>query len=270
MTTLTMPAPGAAVHRTSPARAMRHALSLAGRNLVKMRKSPESLIDVTLQPILFLVLFVFLFGGAISGNWHLYLESLVPGLMVQNTMFASMGTGYGLGTDLDKGVFDRFRSLPIARSAPLVGAVLGDTIRLVVAMVVLLSFASILGFRVHTNPVSALVAVALMVLAGLALCWIGVFVAMLVKSPQAMQGVMIAFIMPLSFGSNVFVPSSTLPGWLQAWTNISPVSKLVDAARGLMLGGAVATPVLAALAWLVGIVAVFFPLAMWAYRRRVD
>lgn len=269
MTTIAVGGPPVAVRRTNPVRAVRHALSLAGRNLIKMRKNPESLADVTLQPILFLVMFVFLFGGAISGNWHTYMETLVPGLMVQNTLFASMGTGYGLVTDLDKGVFDRFRSLPIARSAPLLGAVLGDTIRLVVAMVVLVAFASILGFRVHTNPGFALLAVVLMVVAGLAMCWIGVFVAMLVKSPQAMQGVMIAFMMPLTFGSNVFVPSSTMPGWLRAWTSISPVSKLVDTGRGLMLGGPIAAPLLSAAVWLIAVVAVFFPLAMWRYRRRV-
>jgi oleandomycin transport system permease protein len=267
MTALTLDAPVA--HRMSPVRTLRHGLSLAGRGVIKIRKNPEMLLDVTLQPILFLVMFVFLFGGAISGNWHVYMESLVPGLMVQNTMFASLGTGYGLSTDIDKGVFDRFRSLPIGRSAPLVGAVLGDTVRLITAMLVLLAFASVLGFRAHTNPAVLLVSVLLMVLAGLALCWIGVFVAMLVKSPQAMQGVMVAIMMPLSFGSNVFVPSSTMPGWLRAWTDISPVSKLVDANRGLVLGGAVAGPLLEALAWLVGIVVVFFPLANWAYRRRV-
>ncbi|HWC81205.1 MAG TPA: ABC transporter permease [Pseudonocardiaceae bacterium] len=267
MTALTLDAPVRT--RMSPARTFRHGLALAGRGVIKIRKNPEILLDVTLQPILFLVMFVFLFGGAISGNWHVYMESLVPGLMVQNTMFASMGTGYGLSTDIEKGVFDRFRSMPIGRSAPLLGAVLGDTVRLITAMVVLIGFASILGFRAHTNPFALVVSVALMVLAGLALCWIGVFVGMLVKSPQAMQGIMVAIMMPLSFGSNVFVPTSTMPGWLQAFTRISPVSKLVDANRGLVLGGAVGTPLLEALAWLVGIVAVFFPLANWAYRRRV-
>jgi oleandomycin transport system permease protein len=268
MTTMsaTLPAPPPVIN---PARALRHGLSLAGRSIIKIRKNPESLIDVTLQPILFLVLFVFLFGGAISGNWHTYLQTLVPGLMVQNTLFASMGTGNALSTDISKGVFDRFRSLPIARSAPLVGAVLGDTVRFVVAMVVLLSFASILGFRIHTNPVEALLAVLLMVAAGLALCWVGVWVGMLVKSPTAAQGVMVAVMMPLTFGSDLFVASSTLPGWLRTWTSISPVSKLIDVARGLMLGGPVGAPLLASVAWMVGFLVVFFPLAMRTYRRRI-
>ncbi len=267
MNTATLPAAPRRV--INPARALRHGLSLAGRSIIKIRKNPESLLDVTLQPILFLVMFVFLFGGAISGNWHVYLQTLVPGLMVQNTLFASMGTGNALSTDISKGVFDRFRSLPIARSAPLVGAVLGDTVRFVVAMTVLLSFASILGFRVHTNPVEALLAVLVMIAAGLAMCWLGVWVGMLVKSPTAAQGVMVAVMMPLTFGSNVFVASSTMPGWLQTWTSVSPVSKLVDVTRGLMLGGPIGGPLFAAFLWMVGFLAVFFPLAMRSYKRRM-
>jgi oleandomycin transport system permease protein len=252
-----------------PARTIRHGLTLAGRSIGKIRKNPEVLIDVTLQPILFLVLFVFLFGGAISGDWHTYLETLVPGIMAQGTLMASVGTGIALGTDITKGVFDRFRSLPIARSAPLIGAVVGDSVRFLTATVVTLVFAMILGFRVHTSPFALLVAVVIMLAAGLGLCWIGVFVSMLVRSPQTAQGVLVAFILPLSFGSNVFVPSATLPGFLHTWADISPVSKLADMSRGLLLGGPVAGPLLASLAWLIGIVAVFFPLAMVCYQRRV-
>ena len=269
MTTLTATMPVPARRVINPARALRHSLSLAGRSIIRIRKNPANLLDVTLQPILFLVMFVFLFGGAISGNWHTYLQTLVPGLMVQNTLFASMGTGNALSTDISKGVFDRFRSLPIARSAPLVGAVLGDAVRFVVAMIVLLGFAMILGFRIHTNPMFAVFAVLLMIVAGLALCWLGVWVGMLLPSPTAAQGVMVAVMMPLTFGSNVFVPSSTMPGWLQTWTTISPVSKLVDVARGLMSGGPIAAPLLAAAIWLLAFTAVFFPLAMAAYRRRM-
>lgn len=266
MTTIAVPAPA---RRIGPARTVRHGLTLARRSIVRIRKNPEILLDVTLQPILFLVLFVFLFGGAITGNWHLYLQTLVPGMLAQNTLMAGVGTGIALSTDITKGVFDRFRSLPIARSAPLIGAVLGDAVRFLTAEAVLLVFATILGFRIHTSPIALLGTVVLMLLAGLALCWIGVFVSMLIRSPQAAQGVLVAFVLPLSFGSNVFVPARTLPGFLHTWATISPISQLSDAARGLMLGGPVAGPVLASLAWLVGVVAVFFPLALYAYRRRV-
>ncbi|HEX3650955.1 MAG TPA: ABC transporter permease [Pseudonocardiaceae bacterium] len=262
--------PSAAAHRyVSPARTIRHGLTLAGRSIVKIRKNPEVLLDVTIQPILFLVLFVFLFGGAISGDWHTYLQTLVPGILAQGTLMASVGTGIALGTDITKGVFDRFRSLPIARSAPLIGAVIGDSVRFLTATAVTLIFAVIIGFRIHTSPLALVVAIVIMLLAGLALCWIGVFVSMLVRSPQSAQGVLVAFILPLSFGSNVFVPSGSLPGFLHTWATISPVSQLANMSRGLLIGGPVAGPLLASIAWLAGIVAVFFPLAMVFYRRRM-
>ncbi|GAB3005848.1 ABC transporter permease [Amycolatopsis acidiphila] len=253
----------------SPAKAAQHGLSLAWRGILKIRKNPEQLIDVTIQPILFLVMFVYLFGGAISGSTGAYLQTLTPGLMVQNTIMASLSAGVALNTDVSKGVFDRFRSMPIARSAPLVGAVLADIVRYLVAIVVLLAMAMIMGFRVHTNPLAAIGGAALMVVAGLCFCWIAVFVGMLVQNPGSVQGIMIAFIFPLTFGSNVFVPSGTMPGWLHAWSDISPVSLLADTMRGLLVGGDVGGPLLGALAWMAGVVVVFFPLAMRAYRRRV-
>lgn len=253
----------------SPAKAVQHGLSLAWRGVLKIRKNPEQLIDVTLQPILFLVLFVYLFGGAVAGSTGAYLQNLAPGLLVQNTIMASLSAGVALNTDVSKGVFDRFRSMPIARSAPLVGAVLADVVRYLVAITVLLVMATIMGFRVHTDPLSVLGAVALMVVAGLCFCWVAVFVGMLVENPGSVQGIMIAVIFPLTFGSNVFVPSTTMPGWLHAWSDISPVSLLADATRGLLVGGPIAGPLLGALAWMAGVVLVFFPLAMRAYRRRV-
>ncbi|WP_236796362.1 ABC transporter permease [Amycolatopsis sp. GM8] len=253
----------------SPAKAAQHGFSLAWRGILKIRKNPEQLIDVTIQPILFLVLFVYLFGGAVAGSTGAYLQNLAPGLLVQNTIMASLSAGVALNTDVSKGVFDRFRSMPIARSAPLVGAVLADIVRYLVAIAVLLITATIMGFRIHTDPGSVLVAVAVLVVAGLCFCWIAVFVGMLVSNPGSVQGIMIAFIFPLTFGSNVFVPSNTMPGWLHAWSDISPVSLLADAIRGLLVGGEVGGPLLGALAWMAGVVLVFFPLAMRAYRRRV-
>ncbi|HVW40036.1 MAG TPA: ABC transporter permease [Amycolatopsis sp.] len=260
---------GAPPRYVSPAQALQNGLSLAWRGVLKIRKNPEQLVDVTIQPILFLVLFVYLFGGAVAGSTGAYLQNLTPGLLVQNTIFASLSAGVALNTDVSKGVFDRFRSMPIARSAPLVGAVLADIVRYLVAIGVLLIMATIMGFRIHTDPGSAILAVAVMLLAGLCFCWIAVFVGMLVKSPGAVQGVMIAFMFPLTFGSNVFVPSGTMPGWLKAWSDISPVSQLADTMRGLLDGGPVGGPLLGSLAWMAGIVLVFFPLAMRAYRRRV-
>ncbi|HVV12354.1 ABC transporter permease [Amycolatopsis sp.] len=253
----------------SPAKAIQHGLSLSWRGILKIRKNPEQLVDVTLQPILFLVMFVYLFGGAISGNTGAYLQTLAPALLVQNTIMASLSAGVSLNTDVNKGVFDRFRAMPIARSAPLVGAVLADVVRYLVAIVVLLVMATIMGFRITTDPASAILGGLLMILAGLCFCWIAVFVGMLVSTPGAVQGIMIAFIFPLTFGSNVFVPSSTMPGWLRAWSDISPVSLLANTMRGLFVGGDVAGPLLGSLAWMAGVVVVFLPLAMRAYKRRV-
>jgi oleandomycin transport system permease protein len=255
--------------RISPAKALQDGFTLAWRGVLKIRKNPEQLADVTIQPILFLLMFGYLFGGAIAGDTSTYIEVLVPALMVQNTLFASLATGTSLNTDVTKGVFDRFRAMPIARSAPLIGSVVSDVVRYVVALAVLLAAAMIMGYRLHTDVGSLLVGVALMLLAGLCFCWIAVFVGMLMRSPGAVQGVMVAVMMPITFGSNVFVPSDTMPGWLRAWSDISPVSLLADTMRGLLNGGAVAGPLLGALAWLAGIVAVFFPLAMSAYQRRV-
>ncbi|WP_031467967.1 ABC transporter permease [Sciscionella sediminilitoris] len=269
MTTLTAPSTLSA-RRVSPLATLRAGVTLAGRSIIRIRKNPESLVDVTLQPIIFLLMFVYIFGGAIAGNTHQYMQFLVPGLAVQNTVFASMGIGVALNTDITKGVFDRFRTLPIARSAPLIGAVFGDVVRYVLAVGWLLVFAAILGFRVQTGFGPLLLAIVLLVAFALCMCWITVFVGLLVRSPTAVQGLMMLVVFPLTFGSNVFANPATMPGWLRAWADVNPISKISEVSRGLMVGGPVAGPLGYAALWMVGLVAVFFPLAMWAYRRRVS
>ncbi|SDG65098.1 oleandomycin transport system permease protein [Lentzea fradiae] len=250
-------------------RGARHGLTLAWRGVLKIRKNPEQLADVTIAPIILLVMFTYLFGGALAGNTDAYLQTLVPGVLVMNILQASMTAGVQLNTDVSKGVFDRFRAMPIARSAPLVGAVLADVVRYVVCVAVLLLVATVMGYRVQTGPVELLVACGLAILFGLCFCWAAVFIGMLLKTPQAVQGIMIVLIMPLTFGSNVFVGTETMPGWLRAWADVSPVSLLSDALRGLMNGGAIAGPLAGSLVWMAAAVAVFFPLATWAYRKRV-
>jgi len=247
---------------------IRHSLILAGRAVTKIKRSPEQLIDVTLQPIIFTVLFVYLFGGAISGSQHNYLEYVLPALMVQTVVFASLSIGVNLNTDIDKGVFDRFRSLPIPRSAPLVGAVLGDIVRFVTSIVVLMSFGYVIGFRIHTNPVSALLGCLLVLVFALSLSWVAVLIGMLARTAGTVQGIGFLLMFPLTFGSSMFVPVKTMPGWLQAWVKVNPVTHLVDAVRGLMLGGDTGWPVTQSLLWAIGITAVFAPLAVRAYRRR--
>jgi oleandomycin transport system permease protein len=247
---------------------IRHSLTLAGRSITKIKRNPEQLLDVTLQPIIFTVLFVYLFGGAIAGSQHSYLQTLLPALMVQTVLFLAVPIGVNLNTDIQKGVFDRFRSLPIPRSAPLVGAVLGDIVRFVTAITVLLGFGYAIGFRIGTDPFQALLACLLVLGFALALSWVAVLIGMLVREPGTVQGVGFMILFPLTFGSSMFVPVDTMPGWLQSWVEVNPVTRLVEAMRGLMLGGDVAGPVTQSLLWTAGITAVFAPLAVRAYRRR--
>jgi len=245
-------------------------LTLAWRNVIQLKHSPEKLMDVLLMPIVFLVLFLYVFGGVVAGSTQAYLEVLLPGLVGQMGVFASMGVGTALCEDIHKGVFDRFRSLPVARSAPLVGAVLGDTIRFCVVMGVLTGFGMVLGFRFHTGPLSILAAYGLAYVFYLAMCWISVLIGLVAPSPQTVQGISFIWTMPLVFGSSVLLANtSTMPGWLQAWVKVNPVTHLADAVRALTVGGPLGTHALWTLAWAAGIVAVMFPLAMRMYRRRV-
>jgi oleandomycin transport system permease protein len=266
MATLTMAAPH---RRMTPLRVARHALTLAWRAVLKIRYNPEQLLDVTLMPIVFVTMFVFLFGGAISGgNRSAYVEYVLPGIAVQTLVFGSMGVGLNLNTDITKGIFDRFRSLPIARSGPLTGLILGDVVRYAISATVVTGYGLLLGFRFHTDPLSVALGYLLIILFALALSWIWVLGAMVANSPQTLQGMGFIIMFPLTFGSNVFVPTATLPGWLQAWVKVNPVTYLSTAVRGLMVGGPVADPLWHALAWTAGIVAVFAPLAVLVYRRR--
>jgi len=275
MTTMTTtPATGATITPAGKAarprfRTLRHSLVLAKRNLIKIARTPEQLIDVTMQPIIFLLLFTYVFGGALGGgSQHAYLEFLLPGLLGQTIAMSSISIGQNMNGDIAKGVFDRFRSLPIARSAPLVGAVFAEFFRYLLLCVIMVGFGYILGFRIATSPEALLAAIGIAICFALAFAWVSVWVGMVVRTPGAVQGVMFLLVLPLSFGSNTFVRTSTMPGWLQAFVNVNPISHLVSAVRGLMLGGPVAAPVGWTFAWIAGLLAVFFPLALRAYIRR--
>src|ERR1700758_1584298 len=248
---------------------LRHALVLAKRNIIKVTRTPEQLIDVTLQPIIFLVLFLYVFGGAMShGSPHHYLQFLVPGLIGQTLAMSSIAIGQNMNADIEKGVFDRFRSLPIGRAVPLVGAVLAEFFRYLMVCVISIGFGYILGFRVETNPLALLAAVGLSICFALAFAWISVWVGMKGRTAGSVQGLLMLLVLPLSFGSNTFVRTSTMPGWLQAFVNVNPISHLVSAVRGLLLGGPVASDVGWTFAWIAGLLVVFFPLALRAYIRR--
>jgi len=260
----------APVGGTKPYPLLRHSLALAKRSLIKTMRTPEALIDVTLQPVIFLALFTYVFGGAIAGagQQQAYLEYLLPGILAQTIAMGATAIGVNLNTDISKGVFDRFRSLPIARSAPLIGAVAADVARYAIVAVVTLSMGMVMGFRIHTNPLSALAGCLLAVAFALCLSWVSVFIGMIARAPGAVQGIMILIVLPLSFGSNTFVRSSTLPGWMQGFVKVNPITQLASAARGLFNGGPVADHVLWTCVWMAGLVIVFMPLAMRAYRRK--
>ena len=256
--------------RIGTRQAVANSLTLAWRSVTQLRHSPEKLLDVVLMPIVFLVLFLFVFGGAVAGSTHAYLQELLPGLIAQMAMFATMGLGTALCEDIHKGVFDRFRSLPVARSAPLVGAVIGDSVRFFAVMAVLTGFGSALGFRFHAGVLSILAAYGLAYVFYLAVCWVSVLIGLIAPSPQTVQGIAFIWTMPLTFGSSVLLANTaSMPGWLQAWVKVNPVTHLADAVRALTIGGPVGDHVLYTLLWAAGIVLVSFPIAMRMYARRV-
>ncbi|MEP6631683.1 MAG: ABC transporter permease [Lapillicoccus sp.] len=258
-----------AVVPTGGGHAVRHALVLAKRSLIKMFRTPEALIDVTLQPVIFLALFTYIFGGAIAGgSQQQYLQFLLPGMMGQLIAMASVSIGQNLNQDIEKGVFDRFRSLPIARSAPLVGAVLADVVRYLILFAVTMGVGLLMGFRVQTSWVAVAAALGISMGFALCFCWISVFVGMIARTSGAVQGIMFLLVMPLGFGSNTYVQASTMPGWMQGFVNNNPITHLVSTVRGLMIGGPVAEHLVWTLVWMAGMLVVFVPLALRAYRRR--
>ncbi|MDT7621330.1 MAG: oleandomycin transport system permease protein [Pseudonocardiales bacterium] len=247
---------------------LRQSGTLAWRGIVKTVHSPEALLDVTLQPVIFLLLFVYVFGGAIAGDTHSYLQFALPGVLVQTVVFASVGTGINLADDRHTRIFDRFRSLPISRAAPLLGAIGADLVRYLISGVIMVAFGTVLGFRFHSGPLAVLGGLAVVLVFSFAMCWVFTALAMVVSDPRSVQGMSFMVIMPLTFGSNVFVPAATMPAWLRGWAEINPVSRVADTVRGLYLGGPVAGPLLGVLGWAAAIMAVFAPLAVALYRRR--
>jgi oleandomycin transport system permease protein len=272
MTTLVAPAgpaslPAATV-RVHPIDGLRHTATLAWRTLVQIKHNPMELMDYSVQPLMFVLLFTYVFGGAVAGSTAAYLAFALPGIIVQNALFTTMNTGMGLNTDLTKGVLDRLRSLPIARYSPLSGRIVADMAKQAWSMALLLVTGVIIGFRVHTGPAGVLAAFALLVAFTVAMSWIAVLVGVLVSEPEKVMMFGFAVIFPLTMVSNAFVPTSSMPGWLQAFVKVNPVTTLADAIRGLLVAGPVARPVVTSLLWAAGIAAVFAPLAVRAFRRR--
>jgi ABC transporter DrrB family efflux protein len=247
---------------------LRNSFTLTWRSLLKIPTNMEDLFSLSLTPIMYLLLFTYVFGGAISGSTHKYLQFSLPGILVLTVVFATMGTGMMLNADITTGVFDRFRSLPIARWAPLAGAILGDAIRYVISIAVTLGFGFILGFRIEANPLAAAMGCLLLLVFALAMCWFSALIGVVMRAPQAVQGFGYLLMFPIVFGSDLLVPVSSMPGWLQAFAKVNPVTYLTDAERALFIGGPAATPVIRSLLCALGIFVVFAPLAVTFYRRR--
>jgi oleandomycin transport system permease protein len=267
--TVTGPATPAVKPRVSLAEGLTQTLTLAWRTIVQVRHNPWELGDYSIQPIMFVLLFTYVFGGAIAGSTGDYLTFALPGIIVMNMLFVTMYVGTGLNTDLTKGVFDRLRSLPIARWAPLAGRILADQVKQAWSIFLLLVVGMILGFRIGTNVAGLLGAVALLLTFALAFSWVSVLVGVLAKDPERVQLFGFTALFPVTFVSNVFVQTDTMPGWLQAWVKVNPVTHLADAARGLMVGGPAADSVMWSLLWAAAIVAAFAPLSVYALKRRV-
>ncbi|HLK77279.1 MAG TPA: ABC transporter permease [Streptosporangiaceae bacterium] len=268
MTAIAAPAFPAPARRLGLRGGLRNAFTLTWRSVLKIRTNMEDLLGLLLQPIMYLLLFTYVFGGALAGGTHNYLQFSLPGILVLSVVFATLGTGMMLNQDISTGVFDRFRSLPIARWAPLAGAVLGDMIRYMTSVAVTLGFGMILGFRITASPLSAAAGCLLVLAFALAMCWFSALIGLLVKSPQGVQWFGFLVMFPLVFGSNLLVQTATMPGWLQAFVKVNPMTYLTEAERGLLTGGPAATPAVRSLLWALGIFVVFAPLAVRVYRRK--
>jgi oleandomycin transport system permease protein len=269
-TTLPASRPEETAKRLTVLEGLRQSATLAWRTLVQIRHNPWELGDFSFQPIMFVLLFTYVFGGALAGSTQAYLTFALPGIIVMNMLFVTMYVGMGLNTDLTKGVFDRLRSLPLARWAPMAGRITADLVKQAWSIVLLLGVGMLLGFRVGTSVTAVLGAVALILAFALAFSWVTVLVGVLARDPEHVQIFGFTALFPVTFVSNVFVEADTMPGWLQPVVEANPVSILADAARGLMVGGPVAEPVTWSIVWAVGLTVVFAPLSMWAFRRRVN
>jgi ABC-2 type transport system permease protein len=258
----------ASTPRPPKASAMSAALTFGWRGMLKVKHVPEQLLDVTITPVMFVVMFTYLFGGAIAGSTGEYLDYILPGILVMSVLFTTVYSGVALNTDVTKGVVDRFRSLPTWRPAPLVGALLGDSVRYVVAGTVITGLGVALGYRPGAGFPGVVAALALVIVFAFGLSWVFTTLGLLMRSPNAVMNAGFMGIFPLTFLSNVFVEPETLPRALEAFVNINPISILADASRGLMEGSVSGTDIGVVLATAAALTAVFAPLTTYLYRTR--
>ena len=253
--------------RPRPASAPAAVATLGWRAMLKIKHVPFQLFDVTVMPIMFTLLFTYIFGGALAGSPREYIQYLLPGVLVQTIIFITVYTGMGLNTDITKGLYDRFRSLPMWQPSPIFGALAGDLFRYSVASALILIMGLILGFRPQGGALGVLLAVGLVMIFCFALSWCWIIIGMLVRTPESVMTTSFLFLMPLTFASNIFVDLSTMPPWLQEIVGRNPVTYLANASRGLMHGQPVGTDVAWVLIASAVIVLVASPVAMRMYRK---
>jgi len=253
--------------RPAPTSALSAVITLAWRAMLKIKHVPFQLFDVTITPIMFTLLFTYMFGGALAGSPEAYIQFLLPGILVQTILFITVYTGVGVCTDIQKGLFDRFKSLPMWQPAPILGALAGDLFRYSVASIIILVLGVILGFRPGAGLLGVLLAFALVLLFSFAISWIWIIFSMKVKTPESVMTTSFLFLMPLTFASNIFVDVATLPGWMQVAVRNNPVSHLTNASRGLMHGTPVGGDVLWVIVASALITGVAAPVAMRMYHR---
>ena len=244
-------------------------LFMAWRALKKMRRNPEQFFDVVLQPLLFTAMFAYIFGGAISGNVQAYLPLLIPGIVAQTVLTTCMVTGVQMREDMEKGVFDRFKSLPMARIAPLAGPMTADVVRYLIAATLTFVMGVIIGYRPHGGALGVIGAIALSIFAGWSIAWIFTWFGTIAKSAKGVQGMSMMILFPLTFLSNAFVPTSTLPSGLRDFVTVNPVSHLVSATRDLANNGALSGEVGWTVVSCLVVIAVFAPLSVRSYRRHL-
>ena len=248
--------------------AMSASLTFGWRALLKIKHVPEQLFDVTAFPIMFTLMFTYLFGGALAGSTSEYLQFLLPGILVQTVVFITMYTGMGLNTDVSKGVFDRFRSLPVWRPAALVGALLGDVLRYTMASTIVIVLGLVLGFRPAGGVLGVMLSVVLLLVFSFSVSWIWTTLGLVLRTPNSVMMASFLVLFPLTFASNIFVDPQTMPPWLQAIVGANPITHLTSAARGLMHGSATAGQIGWVLLTSGALIAVFAPLTMYLYRNK--
>jgi ABC-2 type transport system permease protein len=244
------------------------AVTFGWRGMLKIKHVPEQLLDVTITPVMFLLMFTYLFGGAVSGSTGEYLQFILPGVLAQSVLFTAVYAGVTLNTDVTKGVVDRFRTLPVWRPAPLVGAVLADTVRYALASAIVVTLGLIMGFDAEGGVLGILAGVLLVVVFAFGMSWVFTTIGMLMRAPNAVMNAGFMGLFPLLFLSNIFVEPETLPGWLETFVGVNPISHLVTGVRGLMGGSSEAGDVLLVLGESAVLTAVFAPLTVRLYRNR--